>query len=72
MTILTWCLYLIVTLLILVPFVLFFSACVFELYFKNKAVYVSKMVGLFGKALMEYGEELKKASAMVNKEKENG
>lgn len=70
MAILTWCLYLIVTLLIVFPFVLVTWACAVDLYYKNKEQHASRMLGLFAKGLGEYGKELRKMGATVKKEKE--
>lgn len=66
MAILTWCLYLVVTLLISVPFILFTSGLVFEMYFKYKGCHILAMVKTFADIALK---TVKHTSA--KKEKEN-
>lgn len=71
MNILVWCLYLVVTMLISIPFATFIFACIFEVYYRQKARYMSKMLKAVGDGVGVWSEQLKKASAIVKKEKEN-
>lgn len=52
MTMLTYILGLVITLLILYPFALFTSASIFSLYFKHKEEYVAKMAKRLGDGAM--------------------
>lgn len=53
MTMLTYILGLVLTLLILYPFVMFVSASIFALYFKYKEEHIAKMAKALGEAAME-------------------
>ena len=61
MAVINYVLYLVITLMVLYPFVLFTSASVFTLYYKNKEQHLAKMAAAFCKA----------AEAAVKKIKEN-
>lgn len=62
MAILTWCLYLVVTLLILYPAVLITAASIFALYFKYKAEHIAKISKAFGDAALEIVKKSQVAS----------
>ena len=52
MTILTWCLYLVVTILILFPAVMFTSSLIFGVYFELKEKHIAKTVKQYSGAVL--------------------